>query len=151
MRGYLIFCVFFYHARLGPYDGMYLMLPLFFVLSGFLITALLLDDRDRAGRIDYRRFIVRRVRRLAPAAFGGVLLAVIYGATVATKSQAFRRSPPRNSRPTPSLPRWRTVVHSSFVASSIRPAPRACVRSSTRRSSAQPASATTGKLTSSPS
>ena len=88
MRGYLIFCVFFYHARLGPYDGMYLMLSLFFVLSGFLITALLLDDRDRAGRIDYRRFIVRRVRRLAPAAFGGVLLAVIYGATIATKSQA---------------------------------------------------------------
>lgn len=88
LRGYTIFCVLFYHARLGPYDGFYLSLSLFFVLSGFLITAILLDDRDRAGRVDFKRFWARRVRRLAPAALGGVLLAVIYGATLATRSQA---------------------------------------------------------------
>ncbi len=88
LRGYTIFCVLFYHARLGPYDGFYLSLSLFFVLSGFLITAILLDDRERAGRIDFKRFWARRVRRLAPAALGGVLLAVIFGATVATRSQA---------------------------------------------------------------
>ncbi len=88
LRGYTIFCVLFYHARLGPYDGFYLSLSLFFVLSGFLITAILLDDRERAGRVDFKRFWARRVRRLAPAALGGVLLAVIFGATVATRSQA---------------------------------------------------------------
>ena len=88
LRGFTIFCVLFYHARLGPYDGMYLSLSLFFVLSGFLITAILLNDRHRAGRIDFKRFWSRRVRRLAPAALLGVLLAVIYGATLATRSQA---------------------------------------------------------------
>ncbi|GJM37614.1 MAG: hypothetical protein DHS20C19_09810 [Acidimicrobiales bacterium] len=88
LRGYTIFCVLFYHARLGPYDGFYLSLSLFFVLSGYLITAILLDDRERAGRVDFKRFWARRVRRLAPAALGGVLLAVIFGATVATRSQA---------------------------------------------------------------
>jgi peptidoglycan/LPS O-acetylase OafA/YrhL len=39
----------------------------FFVLSGYLITGLLLDERDRTGRIDLRAFYGRRVRRLAPA------------------------------------------------------------------------------------
>lgn len=88
LRGYTIFCVLFYHARLGPYDGFYLSLSLFFVLSGFLIAAILLDDRERAGRVDFKRFWARRVRRLAPAALGGAFLAVVFGATVATRSQA---------------------------------------------------------------
>ncbi|MEQ8842888.1 MAG: acyltransferase family protein [Acidimicrobiales bacterium] len=88
LRGFTIFCVLFYHARLGPYEGFYLSLSLFFVLSGFLITAILLDDRQRSGRIDFRRFWSRRIRRLAPAAILGAVLAVVYGATLATRSQA---------------------------------------------------------------
>lgn len=40
---------------------------IFFTLSGYLITALLLQERHVAGRIDLRAFYVRRVRRLAPA------------------------------------------------------------------------------------
>jgi peptidoglycan/LPS O-acetylase OafA/YrhL len=40
---------------------------LFFTLSGFLITALLLEERADRGRIDLRRFYVRRARRLLPA------------------------------------------------------------------------------------
>jgi peptidoglycan/LPS O-acetylase OafA/YrhL len=41
---------------------------LFFVLSGYLITSLLIAERERTGRIDFRRFYERRVRRLMPAA-----------------------------------------------------------------------------------
>jgi peptidoglycan/LPS O-acetylase OafA/YrhL len=40
---------------------------LFFVLSGFLITGLLINERARYGRIDLRAFYLRRVLRLAPA------------------------------------------------------------------------------------
>jgi len=40
---------------------------LFFVLSGYLITSLLLKEQGRTGRIDLRRFYERRVRRLIPA------------------------------------------------------------------------------------
>jgi peptidoglycan/LPS O-acetylase OafA/YrhL len=39
----------------------------FFVLSGFLITTILLEERNRTGRMDFRAFYGRRVRRLAPA------------------------------------------------------------------------------------
>jgi peptidoglycan/LPS O-acetylase OafA/YrhL len=40
---------------------------MFFVLSGFLITRLLLEERERTGRLDLRRFYRKRVRRLVPA------------------------------------------------------------------------------------
>src|SRR6476660_6514498 len=40
---------------------------LFFVLSGYLITTLLIKEQDKAGKIDLRRFYERRVRRLIPA------------------------------------------------------------------------------------
>src|SRR6266851_5062244 len=40
---------------------------LFFVLSGFLITALLCRERSATGGVDFKRFYVRRVLRLAPA------------------------------------------------------------------------------------
>jgi peptidoglycan/LPS O-acetylase OafA/YrhL len=54
----------------------------FFVLSGYLITGLLLDERDRTGRIDLRAFYGRRVRRLAPALV--LLLAFVVIVGVAT-------------------------------------------------------------------
>lgn len=41
---------------------------LFFVLSGFLITRLMLEEHQRSGRVDLRRFWTRRARRLLPAA-----------------------------------------------------------------------------------
>src|SRR5688500_8307051 len=60
-------------ARGGP-----LGVHLFFVLSGFLITAVLLGEHDRRGAIDLRAFARRRVLRLAPAivALLGVLLVI---------------------------------------------------------------------------
>lgn len=50
---------------------------MFFTLSGFLITSLLLDERIRTGRINLKAFWLRRVRRLAPAlaVFVAVMLA----------------------------------------------------------------------------
>ena len=55
---------------------------LFFVLSGYLITSLLINEQDQTGRINLRRFYERRVRRLIPALIAvllatGVLLAVM--------------------------------------------------------------------------
>jgi peptidoglycan/LPS O-acetylase OafA/YrhL len=50
---------------------------LFFVLSGFLITSLLLRERQRAGAISLRRFWLRRGLRLFPALFCAVLFALV--------------------------------------------------------------------------
>src|SRR5438105_3187512 len=49
--------------------GGFLGVDIFFVLSGFLITTLLLHEHARAGRIDFARFWSRRARRLLPAMF----------------------------------------------------------------------------------
>jgi peptidoglycan/LPS O-acetylase OafA/YrhL len=78
-----------YHGRLGS-KGAFLALSQFFTVSGFLITAIILDGHARRGSIDVRNFWVRRVRRLAPGALLGVAVAVLFGATIATRTQADR-------------------------------------------------------------
>lgn len=50
----------------------------FFALSGFLITAILLDEIERTGRIQLGRFFVRRVRRLLPALLAFLIIDAIY-------------------------------------------------------------------------
>jgi peptidoglycan/LPS O-acetylase OafA/YrhL len=59
--------------------GGWLGVDLFFVLSGFLITTLLLEERDQTGGISFRRFYIRRARRLLPA-LAGLLVVVLLGA-----------------------------------------------------------------------
>jgi peptidoglycan/LPS O-acetylase OafA/YrhL len=51
----------------------------FFALSGFLISSLLMDERAATGRIDLRTFYVRRFRRLLPAATLVVIVTVLVG------------------------------------------------------------------------
>jgi peptidoglycan/LPS O-acetylase OafA/YrhL len=75
LRGLAVLGVLFFHA--GHFDGGFLGVDLFFVLSGFLITGLLLKEaRARDGRIDLLAFWGRRARRLLPA------LAVVLAGTL---------------------------------------------------------------------
>ena len=55
------------HARFAPVGGGFVGVQLFFVLSGFLITTILVRERDRTHRIELARFYLRRLRRLLPA------------------------------------------------------------------------------------
>jgi peptidoglycan/LPS O-acetylase OafA/YrhL len=77
LRGVAILLVIGRHAFRTPIGGGY-GVDLFFVLSGFLITTLLLEERDATGTIGFRRFYARRARRLVPALFAmlAVYLAV---------------------------------------------------------------------------
>jgi peptidoglycan/LPS O-acetylase OafA/YrhL len=56
------------HAAIAPFVGWgQIGVNLFFVLSGFLITTLLIEEREATGRIDVRAFYLRRALRLLPA------------------------------------------------------------------------------------
>jgi peptidoglycan/LPS O-acetylase OafA/YrhL len=74
MRALAVLAVFGYHAGLGWLPGGFLGVDVFFVISGYLITSLLLREFRGTGKIELARFWVRRARRLLPAV--GVLIAV---------------------------------------------------------------------------
>ena len=57
-----------YHAGLGFVPGGFVGVDVFFVLSGFLITGLLVREVGAGGRVHFAQFYARRVRRLLPAA-----------------------------------------------------------------------------------
>ncbi len=67
VRGLAVAAVVAYHLEPDLVPGGYLGVDLFFVLSGYLITSLLLDERERTGRVDLLAFAGRRIRRLVPA------------------------------------------------------------------------------------
>lgn len=74
LRALAVLAVFFYHSGVEWMPGGFLGVDLFFVISGFLITSLLLREFRRGGHVALGRFWLRRARRLLPAV--GVLVAV---------------------------------------------------------------------------
>lgn len=75
MRALAVTAVLFYHLGAPWLPGGFLGVDVFFVLSGFLITRILLGELHERGRVDLVGFWLRRARRLLPALF--VLIAVI--------------------------------------------------------------------------
>ncbi|MEO8903263.1 MAG: acyltransferase family protein [Polyangiaceae bacterium] len=78
LRGLALLGVLFFHAN-GALPGGYLGVDLFFVLSGYLITSLLLAEQRATGRIALSAFWVRRARRLFPALLSLMPAVAIYG------------------------------------------------------------------------
>ena len=74
LRALAVIAVLLYHADLSFIPGGFLGVEVFFVISGYLITALLLAEWHRRGHIDLKNFWIRRARRLLPALY--VLLVV---------------------------------------------------------------------------
>ena len=84
LRAIAVLAVLLYHAEVSWIPGGFLGVDVFFVLSGFLITSLLLHEIDGTGRIRLRSFYRRRARRLLPALFLVLIGAALLGVTVAT-------------------------------------------------------------------
>ncbi len=68
VRSVAVYVVVLFHAGLSGVDGGFLGVDLFFVLSGFLVSSILLHEFEETGRVRLWRFYARRVRRLLPAA-----------------------------------------------------------------------------------
>ena len=77
LRGIAVLAVVFYHADLGVVSGGFLGVDMFFVLSGFLITSLLLEELSHNHSIDRAQFYLRRIRRLFPALIVVLVTAIV--------------------------------------------------------------------------
>jgi peptidoglycan/LPS O-acetylase OafA/YrhL len=69
LRSIAVYLVVLFHAGVSRATGGYIGVDVFFVLSGFLVTRLLLRDLEGGGTVRFGRFYARRFRRLLPAAF----------------------------------------------------------------------------------
>lgn len=67
MRGFLTLGVLLAHTRMALFEGAMVYMEVFFVMSGYLITSLLIKDYEKHGGIRLRNFYVRRFMRLYPA------------------------------------------------------------------------------------
>ncbi len=80
MRALAVLAVMVYHANNTWLPGGFLGVEVFFVISGYLITLLLIGEHERSGTVSLRHFYLRRARRLLPALFTLLIVLTIYTA-----------------------------------------------------------------------
>lgn len=78
LRALAVLAVLFYHADLLWLPGGFLGVEVFFVVSGYLITSLLLSEYRAHNRINFKQFWLRRARRLLPAVYVLIFAVLIY-------------------------------------------------------------------------
>jgi len=86
LRALAVLAVLLYHAEIPWIRGGFLGVDVFFVISGYLITSLLLAEWNQRGRIDLPAFWLRRARRLLPALFLLIAVTLVF-AVVALSSE----------------------------------------------------------------
>ena len=77
LRALAVIAVMFYHLGFSWIPGGFLGVDLFFVISGYVITRLLLDSIEQSGGLDLRGFYLARARRLLPALLFTVITTTI--------------------------------------------------------------------------
>ncbi|MBU6347137.1 MAG: acyltransferase [Actinomycetales bacterium] len=80
LRGIAVLIVVLYHAGIWQLPGGFLGVDIFFVLSGFLITSLLLAEVQNTNTIDRANFYLRRLRRIMPALIAVLLFSIFAAA-----------------------------------------------------------------------
>ena len=91
MRALAVVAVMLYHANHSWLSGGFLGVEVFFVISGYLITLLLIGEQERNGRLNLKQFYLRRARRLLPA-----VITMMSG--VAVYMALFKRQPQNRTR-----------------------------------------------------
>lgn len=82
IRGLAALAVVLFHAGVWWLPGGFLGVDVFFVVSGFLITSLLISERERSGNTDLAQFWLRRARRLLPVLALVLIVTTVYAALV---------------------------------------------------------------------
>ncbi|MEY3320264.1 MAG: hypothetical protein RL393_844, partial [Actinomycetota bacterium] len=78
LRAVAVIAVLLYHLGIDWIPGGFLGVDLFFVISGYVITGLILDSIEKSGGLDLRAFYLSRIRRLVPALIAMVVLTILY-------------------------------------------------------------------------
>ena len=78
LRAVAVIAVMLYHLGFNWIPGGFLGVDLFFVISGYVITRLLLDSIQRSGGLDLRAFYVARIRRLLPPLLFMIILTTVF-------------------------------------------------------------------------
>ena len=89
LRAIAVFAVLLYHLGINWVPGGFLGVDLFFVISGYVITRLILDSIEQSSALDLREFYRARMRRLLPAALGLIVSTTVISAIWAP--EAMRR------------------------------------------------------------
>lgn len=77
LRGIAVIAVLLFHLEVSGFSGGFVGVDIFLVISGFLITNLIKKEIEDTSQFDFRRFYIRRVRRLAPALLITLLLSSV--------------------------------------------------------------------------
>jgi len=88
LRGVAILAVMLFHAEILFFNGGFVGVDVFFVLSGFLITSLLIQEYDCVGFVNLKHFYMRRVLRLGPALVFLLICFVVVSYLFANKEKA---------------------------------------------------------------
>ena len=78
LRAVAVIAVMLYHLGFDWIPGGFLGVDLFFVISGYVITRLLLDSIQRSGGLDLRAFYIARIRRLVPPLLFMIVLTTVF-------------------------------------------------------------------------
>ncbi len=84
LRAIAIIAVLLFHVGVPHADGGFIGVDVFYVISGFLITGLLIREGHGTGKVDLLRFYARRMRRLLPAALLVILVTLGLSAVIVT-------------------------------------------------------------------
>ena len=82
IRAIAVIMVLAYHLKLSLFKSGFLGVTVFFVLSGYLITGILISEVEEKGTIDLKNFWLRRIRRLVPAVMSMAVVIIFVSAIV---------------------------------------------------------------------
>ncbi len=82
LRAVAILAVLLFHVGVPFADGGFTGVDVFYVISGFLITGLLIREGEQSGKVDLIRFYARRLRRLLPAALLVIVVTLVLSAII---------------------------------------------------------------------
>ena len=88
LRALALAIVLLAHAGVAAARGGYVGVDVFFVISGFLITQVLVSELDRSGRVSLPRFYARRIKRLMPQAVTAIVAVAVVSSLLLSPVQA---------------------------------------------------------------